>query len=130
MKNESPSSENLMNANSNPTSLNMSSHIANEIGNEITSLNEMSSQMIKEDALDFQSNAQASPLSQFISTGELSPSGLTAEEVIEQKASREFATDKMGRGVYVSTYGCQMNVNDSERMYTLLEMANFTGDLS
>ncbi|MFZ3229282.1 MAG: tRNA (N6-isopentenyl adenosine(37)-C2)-methylthiotransferase MiaB [Pseudobdellovibrio sp.] len=32
----------------------------------------------------------------------------------------------LGRGVYVSTYGCQMNVNDTERMYTLLEMANFT----
>ncbi len=31
-----------------------------------------------------------------------------------------------GKGVYVSTYGCQMNVNDSERMYTLLEMSNFT----
>lgn len=31
-----------------------------------------------------------------------------------------------GRGVYISTYGCQMNVNDSERMYSLLEMANFT----
>lgn len=31
-----------------------------------------------------------------------------------------------GRGVYISTYGCAMNVNDSERMYTLLEMANFT----
>lgn len=31
-----------------------------------------------------------------------------------------------GRGVYVSTYGCQMNVNDTERMYSLLEMANFT----
>jgi tRNA-2-methylthio-N6-dimethylallyladenosine synthase len=31
-----------------------------------------------------------------------------------------------GKGVYVSTYGCQMNVNDSERMYSLLEMANFT----
>ncbi len=30
------------------------------------------------------------------------------------------------RGVYISTYGCQMNVNDSERMYSLLEMANFT----
>lgn len=30
-----------------------------------------------------------------------------------------------GRGVYISTYGCQMNVNDSERMYSLLEMANF-----
>ena len=32
----------------------------------------------------------------------------------------------LGRGVYVSTYGCQMNVNDTERMYTLLEMANFS----
>ncbi len=30
-----------------------------------------------------------------------------------------------GRGVYISTYGCQMNVNDSERMYSLLEMVNF-----
>jgi tRNA-2-methylthio-N6-dimethylallyladenosine synthase len=30
-----------------------------------------------------------------------------------------------GRGVYISTYGCQMNVNDTERMYSLLEMANF-----
>lgn len=30
------------------------------------------------------------------------------------------------KGVYVSTYGCQMNVNDSERMYSLLEMANYT----
>ncbi|MEQ1878365.1 MAG: tRNA (N6-isopentenyl adenosine(37)-C2)-methylthiotransferase MiaB [Bdellovibrionia bacterium] len=28
-------------------------------------------------------------------------------------------------GVYISTYGCQMNVNDSERMYSLLEMANY-----
>lgn len=30
-----------------------------------------------------------------------------------------------GRGVYISTYGCQMNVNDSDRMISLLEMANF-----
>lgn len=30
-----------------------------------------------------------------------------------------------GDGVYISTYGCQMNVNDSERMLTLLEMMNF-----
>jgi tRNA-2-methylthio-N6-dimethylallyladenosine synthase len=30
-----------------------------------------------------------------------------------------------GRGVYISTYGCQMNVNDTERMYSLLEMVNF-----
>lgn len=31
-----------------------------------------------------------------------------------------------GRGVYISTYGCQMNVNDTERMHSLLEMQNFT----
>ena len=30
-----------------------------------------------------------------------------------------------GRGVYISTYGCQMNVNDTERMLSLLEMVNF-----
>lgn len=30
------------------------------------------------------------------------------------------------RGVYISTYGCQMNVNDSERMLSLLEMANYS----
>ena len=30
-----------------------------------------------------------------------------------------------GDGVYISTYGCQMNVNDTERMYSLLEMVNF-----
>ena len=29
------------------------------------------------------------------------------------------------RGVYISTYGCQMNVNDTERMYSLLEMSNY-----
>ncbi len=29
------------------------------------------------------------------------------------------------QGVYISTYGCQMNVNDSERMYSLLEMLNY-----
>ncbi len=28
--------------------------------------------------------------------------------------------------VYISTYGCQMNVNDTERMYSLLEMANYS----
>jgi len=33
---------------------------------------------------------------------------------------------KMDKSVYVSTYGCQMNTNDSERMYSLLEMANYT----
>lgn len=33
---------------------------------------------------------------------------------------------RIDRGVYISTYGCQMNVNDTERMYSLLEMANYT----
>lgn len=31
-----------------------------------------------------------------------------------------------GQGVYISTYGCQMNSNDSERMLSLLEMVNYT----
>ncbi len=35
-----------------------------------------------------------------------------------------------GRGVYISTYGCQMNVNDTERMYSLLEMHNFVPVMS
>lgn len=30
------------------------------------------------------------------------------------------------KGVYISTYGCQMNVNDTERMYSLLEMLNYS----
>ncbi len=29
------------------------------------------------------------------------------------------------KGVYITTYGCQMNVNDTERMYSLLEMADY-----
>ncbi len=29
------------------------------------------------------------------------------------------------KNVYISTYGCQMNVNDTERMYSLLEMINY-----
>src|SRR5690606_3414691 len=31
----------------------------------------------------------------------------------------------MKDGVYISTYGCQMNVNDSERIYSLLDMMNY-----
>ncbi len=30
------------------------------------------------------------------------------------------------KGFYISTYGCQMNVNDSDRMATLLEMADYS----
>ena len=33
--------------------------------------------------------------------------------------------DRLGGGVYISTYGCQMNVNDTERMFSILEMLNF-----
>ncbi len=29
------------------------------------------------------------------------------------------------QGVFISTYGCQMNVNDTERMFSLLEMNNY-----
>lgn len=29
------------------------------------------------------------------------------------------------KGVYITTYGCQMNVNDTERMYSLLEMQDY-----
>jgi len=29
------------------------------------------------------------------------------------------------KGVYISTYGCQMNVNDTERMFSILEMINY-----
>ncbi len=32
--------------------------------------------------------------------------------------------------VYISTYGCQMNVNDTERMYSLLEMINYAPAVS
>ncbi len=38
-------------------------------------------------------------------------------------AAKEPAINR--EGVYISTYGCQMNVNDSERMYALLDMINY-----
>lgn len=46
-------------------------------------------------------------------------SGLVSQEPVR-------SSQRIHRGVYVSTYGCQMNVNDSERMLSLLEMANYT----
>ncbi|MCB0414067.1 MAG: tRNA (N6-isopentenyl adenosine(37)-C2)-methylthiotransferase MiaB [Bdellovibrionales bacterium] len=33
---------------------------------------------------------------------------------------------KEKNGVFITTYGCQMNVNDTERMFSLLEMSNYT----
>jgi len=53
------------------------------------------------------------------------PYWLQSQDSSEQK--KYFNQDiGNGRGVYISTYGCQMNVNDTERMHSLLEMANFT----
>ena len=34
------------------------------------------------------------------------------------------------KNAYISTYGCQMNVNDTERMYSLLEMINYAPAVS
>ncbi len=34
------------------------------------------------------------------------------------------------KNAYISTYGCQMNVNDTERMYSLLEMVNYAPAVS
>ncbi len=38
---------------------------------------------------------------------------------------RESSVHPAAKGVYITTYGCQMNVNDTERMYSLLEMADY-----
>ena len=50
-------------------------------------------------------------------------------KVLTNKTSRDSfgnpVEDNFGRRVYISTYGCQMNVNDTERMFSLLEMINF-----
>ncbi len=40
--------------------------------------------------------------------------------------TREGVKKDFSLKVYISTYGCQMNVNDTERMYSLLEMMNYT----
>src|SRR6185503_19354083 len=43
----------------------------------------------------------------------------------EEFQSHSLTSIGQGDGVYISTYGCQMNENDSERMMSLLEMMNF-----
>ena len=43
----------------------------------------------------------------------------------ELSSSPSIQSIGQGDGVFISTYGCQMNENDSERMMTLLEMMNF-----
>ena len=41
-----------------------------------------------------------------------------------------FNPDIQKKQVYISNYGCQMNVNDTERMYSLLEMINYAPAVS
>lgn len=45
------------------------------------------------------------------------------------KLQNQFTQDKskkrLSKGFFISTYGCQMNVNDTERMICLLEMAGY-----
>jgi tRNA-2-methylthio-N6-dimethylallyladenosine synthase len=49
----------------------------------------------------------------------------TSSPLVDLKDSSS-AVDLPQKGVYISTYGCQMNESDSERMYSLLEMTNYT----
>lgn len=60
------------------------------------------------------------------------PSGAVKKpQILKFKATQEdqdlsnLGFDGLGLNYYISTYGCQMNENDSERMSSLLEMMNF-----
>lgn len=55
------------------------------------------------------------------------PVKLKQEFMQSESLSNTFSLTQIGQGdgVYISTYGCQMNENDSERMMSLLEMMNF-----
>ncbi len=48
--------------------------------------------------------------------------GISPSFGLKTRKNKVFESNKR---VYISTYGCQMNVNDTERMYSLLEMANY-----
>ena len=52
--------------------------------------------------------------------------------MLNEHTTTPYALSQIGQGdgVYISTYGCQMNENDSERMMTLLEMMNFRSVVS
>lgn len=45
---------------------------------------------------------------------------------MNNESKSAFLQKKDLKGVFISTYGCQMNVNDTERMHSLLEMVNYT----
>lgn len=51
-----------------------------------------------------------------------------ATEIIRFKDTDQKAVDKLSEpmGLFMSTYGCQMNDNDSERMVSLLEFMNYS----
>ncbi|AGH95501.1 tRNA (N6-isopentenyl adenosine(37)-C2)-methylthiotransferase MiaB [Pseudobdellovibrio exovorus] len=62
-----------------------------------------------------------------MSENQINPSSPASEITVADPVRPQINQDVgQGRGVYISTYGCQMNVNDTERMYSLLEMANFS----
>ncbi|MCK6598200.1 MAG: radical SAM protein, partial [Bdellovibrionaceae bacterium] len=58
---------------------------------------------------------------------QMQPQTQQGQESVPEIGTRNFSNQDIGkgRGVYISTYGCQMNVNDSDRMLALLEMVNF-----
>ncbi len=59
-------------------------------------------------------------------SGVEAPVGSLSAFTPDQRADfKSLPTIGSGEGFFLSTYGCQMNVNDSERMTTLLEMMNF-----
>jgi tRNA-2-methylthio-N6-dimethylallyladenosine synthase len=49
----------------------------------------------------------------------------TPQNASEKRDSKKGRVQALDKGVYISTYGCQMNENDTERMYSLLEMKNY-----
>ncbi|MDE0119916.1 MAG: tRNA (N6-isopentenyl adenosine(37)-C2)-methylthiotransferase MiaB [Bdellovibrionales bacterium] len=53
--------------------------------------------------------------------------GLSCSKEKSNKVGSYFIPQK---NVYISNYGCQMNVNDTERMYSLLEMINYAPAVS
>lgn len=58
-----------------------------------------------------------------LKTTSCSPVNMQPADISSHRLDRQ-------KSVYISTYGCQMNVNDTERMYSLLEMINYAPAVS
>lgn len=59
-------------------------------------------------------------------TGEYTGESKTVTPQMTDPNSMTVSASREPGTVYISTYGCQMNVNDTERMYSLLEMSNYS----